>query len=229
MQDAGTVALRRYAVALFSLSAFCAPVVLAADDVPDLNGVWLAGGQAGGGGGRRQRPQVTAAAQLVMDEYDLLVDDPAYECSPASISRAAANPTPSEIEQLDDRVILRHEYMDVVRTIYIDGRDHSADTDPSVVGHSIGHFEGSDLVIETTGFAPSYISTVTGIPQTETLQATERLSLAEDGSILQIALRFTDPATFTSPWTITRSFRRAPNMTLLEFGCVLEDAGYETE
>ena len=38
---------------------------------------------------------------------------------------------------------------------------------------------------------------------------------------------YEDPATFTAPWTSTRTLVRAPNLELLEFGCVLEDAGYE--
>jgi hypothetical protein len=48
----------------------------------------------------------------VRDSYDLLTDDPAYECSPASVNRVWSNPVPIEIEQLPDRVILRYEYME---------------------------------------------------------------------------------------------------------------------
>jgi hypothetical protein len=209
------------------LAAIVAMPVLSADgDVPDLNGVWVGVGQ-GGGGGMRARPQVTPAAQQIMDDFDLLVDDPGYSCSPSSLSRAWANPTPSEFEQHDDRVILRHEYMDVVRTIYLDGRTRPESAPLDVVGFSNGYYDGMTLVVETTGFSPSYISTVIGIPQTTTLTAVERMSLADDGQMLRVELSYLDPATFREPWTITRTYRRAPDLTLLEFGCVLEDAGYE--
>lgn len=210
--------------------AVTAPASLAADDVPNFSGVWIGAGMGAGmgaGGGMRMRPQVTATAQRIMDEFDLLVDDPGYICSPSSLSRAWANPTPSEIEQHDARVVLRHEFMDVERVIYLDGRSRPEDSTPSVVGFSIGHYEGQSLVIETEGFAPSYISTVAGIPQTSSLQAMELLTLSDDNQTLQVELTYSDPATFLEPWTISRSYRRAPELTLLEFGCVLEDAGYE--
>ena len=230
--------------------AFAAPLLLAqqpggADDIPDFNGVWLAGGggapqggmgapggmgaQGGmGAPGGRTRAQVTAAAQRLMDDYDLLVDDPAYVCSPSSISRAWGNPTPSEIEQHEDFVILRHEYMDVERIIYIDGRDHPADAEPNVVGNSIGWYEGSTLVIDSVGFSPSVISTVSGLPQTETLHAVERLTLSEDGQTLMRELTYDDPATLLVPWvTGGRTYQRRPDITMLPWDCVLEDAGYE--
>ncbi len=226
------------------LIALAAPFLSAqqADGIPNFNGVWIAGGggapqggmgaQGGmgmGAPGGRSRPQPTASAQRAMDAYDLLVDDPAYVCSAASISRAWGNPTPTEIEQHEDRVILRHEYMDVERIIYIDGRDHPADAEPNVVGNSIGWYEGSTLVIDSVGFTPSVISTVSGLPQTETLHAVERLTLSEDGQTFSRDLMFEDPATLTAPWVTTgRTYQRRPDITLLPWDCVLEDAGYET-
>ena len=212
-------------VGLF-VSIFVFSLASAQNGVPDLSGVWIATPQ-GGGGGMRARPRITAAAREVMDEFDLLVDDPGYECSPSSLSRVWGNPTPSEIEQLDDRVILRHEFMDVVRTIYLDMGDVPADRLPNVVGHSMGRYEGRSLVVETTGFAKSYISPINGIPQTENLSAVEQLTLSEDGGILEVQLTYSDLTTFEVPWVITRTYRRAPDIELLEYGCVLEDAGYK--
>ena len=229
--------------------ALATPLLFAqqAENIPDFNGVWLGGArgapQSGTGaqgamgaqggmaapGGGRGRPRPTASAQSAMDAYDLLVDDPAYVCSTASISRAWGNPTPTEIEQHEDREILRHEYMDVERIIYVDGRDHPADAESNVVGNSIGWYEGSTLVIDTTGFSPSVISTVSGLPQTETLHVVERLTLSDDGQTFSRDLTFEDPATLVTPWVITgRTYQRRPDMTLLPWDCVLEDAGYET-
>ncbi len=228
--------------------ALAAPLLFAqqSENIPDFNGVWLGGARgapqggmgaqgamgAQGGmaapGGARGRPRPTASAQSAMEAYDLLVDDPAYVCSPASISRAWRNPTPTEIEQHEERVILRHEYMDVERTIYVDGRDHPADANPNVVGNSIGWYEGPTLVIDTIGFAPSVISVVSGLPQTETLHAVERLTLSDDGQTFSHDLMYEDPATLTVPWVTTgRVYERRPDMTLLPWDCVLEDAGYE--
>ena len=250
--DPGFDTLRVPRVALFTaailVAHLTAPVLLAqttpgGDDIPDFDGVWVGAGGGGGRGGAAGRggrggpggrggrggPQPTAQAERAIESYDLLLDDPAYECSPASISRAWANPTPTEIEQREDRVILRHEYMDVVRTVYLDGRELPVDAEPNVVGHSVGRYEGSALVIESTGFSPSVISTVSGLPQTETLRTVERLTLSGDGQTFQHELTHEDPATLIAPWTSTRTLRRAPELTLLAFDCVLEDADYTEE
>ena len=90
-------------------------------------------------------------------------------------------------------------------------------------------YEGSTLVIDTIGFTRSVISPVSGLPQTETLHAVERLTLSDDGQTFSHDLMFEDPVTLTVPWVTTgRVYQRRPDMTLLPWDCVLEDAGYET-
>ncbi|MGI9257208.1 MAG: hypothetical protein ACR2QQ_00090, partial [Gammaproteobacteria bacterium] len=168
----------------------------------------------------------TPEAARIRDSYDLLTDDPAYECSPASVNRVWSNPVPIEIEQLSDRVILRYEYMDAVRTVYLDQESHSEQASTGVLGHSIGRYEGTTLIIDTTGFSESYIGAVTGTPQGESLRTIERLTIAEDGQRFLLEIRHEDPTTFTEPWTSTREFILS-DLERLEWDCVLEDAGYE--
>ena len=199
---------------------------------PDFNGVWLAapgsivGTEPGEMGSTGPPPQLTPEAARIRDTYDLLTDDPAYECSPASINRVWSNPVPIEIEQLSDRVILRYEYMDAVRTVYLDQQSAPPNVTPEVLGHSIGRYERSTLIIETAGFSKSYVGAVTGTPQTETLRTIELLTMAEDGQRFLLEIRHEDPATFTEPWTSSREFVLS-DLERLEWDCVLEDAGYE--
>ncbi len=198
---------------------------------PDFNGVWLAAPGTIGGvefaemAGGAEPPLLTAEALRIREEYDLFVDDPAYQCSPSSITRVWSNPVPIEIEQHADRVILRYEYMDGLRTVYLDGRSRSPEAPREVLGHSVGRYEGSTLVIESTGFTFSYIGAITGTPQTETLSVVERLTLSEDGQRFRLEIAHEDPATFTSPWTPTREFVLT-DLERLDWDCVLEDAGY---
>ncbi len=198
---------------------------------PDFNGVWLAAPGTIGGvefaemAGGAEPPQLTAEALRIREEYDLFVDDPAYQCSPSSITRVWSNPVPIEIEQHADRVILRYEYMDGLRTVYLDGRSRSPAAPREVLGHSVGRYEGSTLVIESTGFTSSFIGAITGTPQTETLSVVERLTLSDDGQRFRLDIVHEDPATFTSPWTPTREFVLT-DLERLDWDCVLEDAGY---
>jgi len=203
-----------------------------AESPPDFSGVWLAapgsivGTEPGEMGSSGAPPQLTPEAARIRDAYDLLVDDPAYECSPASVNRVWSNPVPIEIEQLPERVIFRYEYMDAVRTVLLGQQNHFSNAAPVVLGHSIGRYEGSTLVIETTGFRESYVGSVTGTPQTETLHTIERLTMVENGQRFLLEIRHEDPATFIEPWTATREFVSS-DLERLPWDCVLEDAGYE--
>ena len=209
----------------------------AAEDItaaaPDLDGVWLAAPGTIAAPTQAvemvgpELPQLTAEGLRIREEYDLFVDDPGYLCSPSSINRVWSNPVPIEIEQHPDRVILRYEYMDAVRTVYLDGRSQPVDRPPEVLGHSVGRYEGSTLIIESTGFTFGYIGTVSGTPQTETLSTVERLTLSDDGQRFRLDIFHVDPATFTTPWISTRDFARRTDLERLVWDCVLEDAGYE--
>jgi hypothetical protein len=201
------------------------------DVLPDFNGVWLvAPGTIGGiefaEMGSSEPPRLTEQALRIGETYDHLVDDPGYRCSPSSITRVWSNPNPVEIEQRSDQVMLRYEYMDGFRVVDMDTAGDSMRTPPEILGYSVGRYEGSTLIIESTGFAPSYIGVISGTPQTETLKITERLTLSEDGQRFRLDIVHEDPATFTAPWTPTREFVRT-DLDRLEWNCVLEDAGYE--
>ncbi len=198
----------------------------AADGVPDLSGIWV--GSRGGGQEQDVRtPDYTAAGRQALEAYDLFVDDPGYTCSPASISRLWDNPTPTEIVQYDDRVVLIHEYLDFERTIPLDQDGHESGLPARQVGHSIGWYEGSTLVIDTIGYTSGYISTITGIPQTEALHTVERLTLSSDGNSFVLEITNDDPVAFATPWVTTRTYVHRPGLTRLPFDCVVEDAGYE--
>jgi hypothetical protein len=49
-------------------------------------------------------------------------------------------------------VLLAEEYMDVARKIYLNAK-HPAKVKPQPNGHSIGHFEGNALIVDTIGYA----------------------------------------------------------------------------
>ncbi len=214
---------------------------------PDLNGFWMRDwappvpppsaqrgqrpqpgpGQRPPGGPTGQRAQLTEEARRVAEAYDPLVDDPAFECSPASLSRFWVEPlSPLEIIQEEDRVIIRHEFMDTVRTIPLSRPGERGAAAASVLGNSIGWYEDQTLVIDTVGFTPSYISTVQGIRQTERLHTIERLTPTDNGGFT-VAITFEDTTTLVTPWTNTLSFMPSPGgREPLEYGCIPEEASY---
>ena len=62
------------------------------------------------------------------------------------------------IELNDETVAMRFEGavgLTMERVVHLDQDEHPADVAPSLMGHSIGRWEGETLVIDTVAFSPS--------------------------------------------------------------------------
>jgi hypothetical protein len=100
-----------------------------------------------------------------------------------------------------------------MRRIYTDGRPHPEDPDLTLHGHSIGHWNGDVLVVDTTAIAPQAyiaISEAIGIPNNGDMHIVERLHLAKP-DVLYDDLEITAPKVLTATWKTTRIFRRYPD------------------
>jgi len=113
------------------------------------------------------------------------------------------------------------------RHIYTDGRGHvNPDTfDPVSNGHSVGHWEGDTLVVDTVGFSSEGI---TGIPgggrRTPDSHLVERYHLLAGGKRLSVTFTWADPKVFRKPHTYEFRYYRAPKGTeAREFDCNASD------
>lgn len=130
-------------------------------------------------------------------------NDPHTRCKPSGGARMFQTPYGMEILDQGDTVFLLgvgspHSW----RQIFMDGREHPANPDPSFLGHSIGHWEGDTLVIDTVGFLGDEHFWISrdGYPHTEQLHTIERLS-RPDYDTLRYELTVDDPGAYTQPWT----------------------------
>lgn len=162
-------------------------------------------------------------------KYDERFDDPALLCSPSSIIRAwAAASSTNEIIQTDDQIFIKHEFMDTVRVVYMDGRDHPQEGEFGFTGHSVGHFEGDDLVINTTNFEAGVLIPHPGVLHSNQMVIDERISVSEDGSVLTHKYSVMDPLFLTKPITGTNVWDRT-DLPLAEYNCVeLGDANHQS-
>jgi hypothetical protein len=114
-------------------------------------------------------------------------------CQPPSIVYSVQGPFPFEIDQTRELIVFRYEYYDQVRLIFLDGRGHPpADAPHTKMGHSIGRWEGDELVIDTTHIAPSTI-TNNGLDHSANIHMVERYKLSPDGKSLLATQWFEDP------------------------------------
>ncbi len=158
-------------------------------------------------------PEGAAAAATV----NVLVDNPVYRCSPVSPVRAWAQPgLPAEIRREGDRVIVHHEFMDTVRVIHLDMAEHPADVPRTELGHSIGRFEGDDLIVETALFSEGML--LISIVRTPDLKLVERYHVNPDNGDLEITWTATDPAYLTEPIEGSRQLIRT-TLELGTYGC----------
>ena len=111
-----------------------------------------------------------------------------------------------------------------LRRIYTDGRGHPEDPDPTYHGHSIGHWEGETLVIDTVGIIPQAllaISEAAGVPNNGDMHVVERIYL-KDKNRLHVELEVDAPKILTKKWKTTREFfrQRARKFDIVEGTCL---------
>jgi poly(3-hydroxybutyrate) depolymerase len=100
------------------------------------------------------------------------------------------------------------------REIYTDGRLHPVDALPSKKGHSIGHWEGKTLIVDTCCFRDD-TRFPGGGAHSDAMHITERL-WSPDGHSLKDAITVEDPKAFTKPWTTEKTYYRRPDWEQVE-------------
>ena len=167
--------------------------------------------------------ELTPAAQAAKAEYNAMTDDPNLLCIP--------DPTPfhiasvnflTGIEILDDRVILRNEFLDVNRTVYMDGRGHPENGERTLEGHSIGRWEDDVLVVDTALFADFASGNGSGVPSGSQKHVVERYSLSEDGTRAIVDILVEDPEFLAEPFHGRQEMLYTPHLQLFNYNCVPE-------
>ena len=129
--------------------------------------------------------------------------EPHTRCKPSGGPRQFITPSGTEI--VDDPDLGSIYIFDVAgpqtfRVIYMDGRPHPKDLTPSYYGHSVGHWEGDTLVVDTVGFNEKFWMERQGAPHTEKLHLIERFTRTEM-YVMKIELTIDDPGAYTRTWT----------------------------
>jgi hypothetical protein len=139
----------------------------------------------------------------------LATDSVAAGCRPYGMPRVMSGvPYGPEIIVLPELVVMISDVD--TRMIHTDGRKHPTgdDVDFSWNGHSIGHWEGETLVVDTVSiYAGNYDQT--NPLHSDQIHVMERLRLV-DNNTLQNDITVEDPVMLTRPWHVTRIYKRSP-------------------
>jgi hypothetical protein len=190
---------------------------------PDLSGVWLPNSKDSGRW-PDARPFTPAMEKLRAQwtketaPVDFTRDDDHTSCLPYTLPFLATTITqyPFEVVATPRRVYLFTEVYGQVRRIDIDAAPVSPERLPSRVGTSRGHWEGSQLVVETTHILPE--NEGSRFPSSPALQVTERFSLVNKQLVDEITIR--DPPVYQQPITIRMVYKpAAPGVAVDEYVC----------
>lgn len=104
------------------------------------------------------------------------------------------------------------------RQIFTDGRMFPLDPQPTWFGYSIGRWEGAAFVVETAGFNDLSWLDDAGLPHSEALRTTERFTRKDFGH-LQVGITFSDPKSYSRPWSVNLPFDLQTDTELIEQLC----------
>jgi hypothetical protein len=125
---------------------------------------------------------------------------------------------PMEIIQTPRQVTIITEAFSEVRRIYI-GKSQPPldDLDPGYYGHSVGHWEGDTLVVDTIGIKES-VRGYQEMPHSSKMRISERIRRAAPAA-LEDQITIDDPVVLEKPVTYTLAYTFVPNYEMVEFVC----------
>jgi hypothetical protein len=203
---------------------------------PNIFGVWLGTGPDAEPRYRNTpwpAPEFTAwgAAQSKL----LMSAKTPDECSPYGpvVYMSGTGFFPIEIARTTAGIVVLLESAPNPRRIYIDGRKHPDELDPTWGGHAVGHWEGDTLVVDTVGtngrgrplngyIANAVNSTVDTTPRllvSDELHLVERIRLVGGGDYLEDELTIDDPKTYKRPFKVKHYWQRRGDLEALEYFC----------
>jgi len=211
--------------AAFSVAAFSA---YAAGTAPDISGTYWATNysakiQVVGGGEPPLNDKGRAAYQ--QNQAGLkdgsILDKARRVCVPDGVPRVLATPYPFEIFQTPaDQVTFLYEMNHQSRTVMMDKplpTLESLITEPLYNGHSVAHWEGDTLVVQSIGFNDRTFLDATGLPHSDEMITTERIR--KTGNQLEDILTIHDPQFYSRDWQARFAYRLRNDVRLEDYAC----------
>ncbi len=224
--------LRLRRVAVTSLGLVAGAALLASPafaQVPDISGTYWATEyhpkiQIVGGGELPLTPAGKAAYEKNMAglKSGAIIDAARKYCVPDGLPRVLATPYPFDIIQAPPgQVTMVHELNHQVRVVALDKPMPSEEElipFPYYNGHSVGHFEGDTLVVDSAGFNEKTFIDATGAPHTDELKTTERIRKISPTE-LEDVITIHDPEYYSKDWQARFVYKLRNDVRLEDYVC----------
>lgn len=150
-----------------------------------------------------------------------ITDEARRVCVPDGVPRILGNPYPFQIIQTPGQVTFVYELNHVIRPVLLDKPmppEDQLEIFPYYSGHSVGHWDGNTLVIETAGFNDKTFLDATGAPHSDQMKTVERIKKLSPTK-LEDVITVTDPEMFTKPWSARYVYDLHPEVRLQDYNC----------
>ena len=166
---------------------------------------------------------VTERGRIARDTWDITQASYA-DCVPVTAPTLMVYSVAIQVEINPDTVVFDVDWMTSRRVVYMDGRSHPENGEPTLQGHSIGHWEGETLVVDTVQYAEHSEGLTLGFPSGPRKHTVERFSLADDGRHMNYEVVVEDPDYLAEPLTYTAQLEYQPDLEPTRLACDLETA-----
>jgi len=174
--------------------------------------------------------KLTERGLAAQAQYDpLSADNPESTCigrpTPSAFVSSGGYLLDFQLNENEEILVIRSEYFDEERTIYLDGRAHPDGSERFKTGHSIGRWEGNTLVIDTANFTDHRSPYQIGVPSGPQKHVVERYRLIENGTRMAAEFMLEDPEYIAEPFTHNRELIFSPHEQMYSHNCDAEAAG----
>ena len=146
-------------------------------------------------------------------------------CTPDGVPRSLATPYPFEIiEAPPGQIVIVYEMNHMIRRIAMDTPlppQEQLLVEPFYNGHSVGHFEGDTLVVQTRGFKDETFLDATGAPHTDMLETTERIRRISPTE-LENVVTIHDPEYYSRDWQARFVYTLRTDVRIEDYICGFE-------
>jgi hypothetical protein len=139
------------------------------------------------------------------------------KCLPDGMPSMMVAMFPMEVLQTPGQVTIVQEAYNQVRRIYLDEKQIPIeDAEPGYWGHSVGHWEGDTLLVDTVGIKEKV--RFRGVPHSDQMRIHERIHMVS-ADFFEDRITIEDPVYLTQPWTFSYEYKRLPHYKMLEYVC----------
>lgn len=204
------------------------PIYTAPTPAMDISGVWWTESyspkiQLVGGGELpyNEKGKAAYAMNMAALKNGSMRDEARHLCVPDGLPRMLGNPYPFQIIQTPGQVTIVYELNHVIRIIPMDKpmpNAHELEVAPYYSGHSVAHWDGDTLVIESAGFNDKTFLDATGAPHSDFMTTVERVRKLSD-TRLEDVITVNDPEMFARPWSTRFVYDLHPEVRVEDYVC----------